>query len=107
MAFRTDEQPPLSTITNANQIVVVHNGKVEEIGTHEGLLAKNGRYANMWSKQIRAEEKMKKLGIPEGTATEFSSGYNTPRTPADPESSSKPIITMAGAPYTGQGGNEE
>jgi len=45
----------LSTVTNADQILVLHSGKVAEAGTHEELLALKGRYANMWKKQIRAE----------------------------------------------------
>lgn len=45
----------LSTITNADQILVLHDGSVHERGTHEELLAKKGRYYNMWRKQIRAE----------------------------------------------------
>ncbi|KFX93259.1 hypothetical protein V490_04938 [Pseudogymnoascus sp. VKM F-3557] len=45
----------LSTITSADQILVLHEGSVYERGTHEQLLAKKGRYYNMWRKQIRAE----------------------------------------------------
>jgi ABC-type multidrug transport system ATPase subunit len=46
----------LSTITAADQILVLHQGAVAESGTHEELLAKKGRYASMWKKQIRAEQ---------------------------------------------------
>lgn len=45
----------LSTITHADQILVLHKGKVVERGTHEDLLEKNGHYASMWKKQIRAQ----------------------------------------------------
>ncbi|KAK7178845.1 hypothetical protein DPSP01_000953 [Paraphaeosphaeria sporulosa] len=45
----------LSTITHADQILVLHRGKVAERGTHEDLLEKNGHYAAMWKKQIRAQ----------------------------------------------------
>jgi ABC-type glutathione transport system ATPase component len=45
----------LSTVTSADQILVLHAGKVAEAGTHHELLAMKGRYANMWKKQIRAE----------------------------------------------------
>ena len=45
----------LSTITHANQIIVLHNGTIAERGTHEELLALNGRYASMWDKHCRAE----------------------------------------------------
>jgi len=46
----------LSTITTADQILVLHAGKVAESGTHDELLAMQGRYASMWRKQIRAQE---------------------------------------------------
>jgi hypothetical protein len=45
----------LSTVTSADQILVLHAGKVAEAGSHLELLAMKGRYANMWRKQIRAE----------------------------------------------------
>jgi ABC-type transport system involved in Fe-S cluster assembly fused permease/ATPase subunit len=45
----------LSTITHADQILVLHKGRVQERGTHEELLERNGHYAAMWKKQIRAQ----------------------------------------------------
>lgn len=45
----------LSTITMCDQILVLHEGKVAESGTHLELLAKKGRYAGMWRKQVRAQ----------------------------------------------------
>ena len=39
----------LSIIKNADQILVVADGKVAESGTHEQLLALGGKYAAMWS----------------------------------------------------------
>ena len=38
----------LSTIQNADMILVFDNGKIIERGTHEELLAANGKYASMW-----------------------------------------------------------
>ena len=37
----------LSTIQHAHKIVVMHEGKIVETGTHEILLSKNGYYAKM------------------------------------------------------------
>ena len=38
----------LNTITNADQILYIDNGAIEERGTHAELLAKGGSYARMW-----------------------------------------------------------
>ncbi len=41
----------LNTIRNANQILVIKNGQIVESGTHDQLIAANGEYALMVSKQ--------------------------------------------------------
>jgi ATP-binding cassette subfamily B protein len=43
-----------STVRMADLIVVLHRGRVEEIGTHEALLAAGGRYAELFELQARA-----------------------------------------------------
>lgn len=48
----------LSTIRSADRIVVMQEGKICEIGTHEQLLAKNGLYATLYRTQFRAEEEV-------------------------------------------------
>ncbi|MGR3838209.1 MAG: ABCB family ABC transporter ATP-binding protein/permease [Cognatishimia sp.] len=42
----------LSTIAEADQIVVLEQGEVVERGRHEELLAKSGRYAQLWDRQL-------------------------------------------------------
>ena len=44
----------LSIVKNADQILVVSDGKIAEAGTHDELLAKGGKYAAMWN----AEQKI-------------------------------------------------
>jgi ATP-binding cassette, subfamily B, heavy metal transporter len=41
----------LSTVVDARRIVVLHEGRVAESGTHDELLARGGRYAQMWRLQ--------------------------------------------------------
>jgi len=46
----------LSTIADADQIIVLEAGRIVETGTHEALLARQGRYAQMWERQSAEEE---------------------------------------------------
>lgn len=41
----------LATVKNMDKIVVLKDGKIEEIGTHNQLIEKNGFYAKLWSYQ--------------------------------------------------------
>ena len=42
----------LSTIADADRIIVLENGSIVEIGRHEALLSKRGRYHSLWTKQL-------------------------------------------------------
>ena len=46
----------LSTVVDADKIVVLVNGRVEEEGTHAELLSNDGRYASMWHRQAAEED---------------------------------------------------
>ena len=46
----------LSTVVNADNIIVLNNGKVAESGSHEHLLQAHGLYENMWKRQLEKEE---------------------------------------------------
>ena len=45
-----------NTIQNADQIIVLNDGKIEEMGTHDMLLKKQGHYYAMVQEQQKAKE---------------------------------------------------
>jgi ATP-binding cassette subfamily B protein len=45
----------VSTIQNADEIVVLHGGEIAERGTHTELLAMNGHYTELYNKQLIEE----------------------------------------------------
>ncbi len=49
----------LSTIQKADQIVVMHNWRITEIGNHDSLLKKNGRYAKLLESQLPVNVNLK------------------------------------------------
>ncbi|EJF90649.1 ABCB family ABC transporter ATP-binding protein/permease [Bartonella tamiae] len=54
----------LSTVVNADEILVLKQGRIIERGKHDVLLKKSGLYASMWNKQlevIKAEEKLRQM----------------------------------------------
>ena len=47
----------LSTVVDADEIVVLDAGRVRERGTHAALLARRGLYAEMWTRQLSEQER--------------------------------------------------
>jgi ATP-binding cassette subfamily B protein len=63
----------LSTIVNADEILVLDKGLVVERGTHDKLLARDGVYAALWSRQREAEaaeDKLLRAELSEGLGAE-------------------------------------
>ena len=59
----------LSTVIDADEIIVLDNGRIAERGHHAALLAQNGLYAAMWASQrdaALAEEAEREIeGVPD------------------------------------------
>jgi ABC-type transport system involved in Fe-S cluster assembly fused permease/ATPase subunit len=46
----------LSTVADADQIIVLEDGRIAEQGTHQQLLARKGRYYSLWQRQASEQE---------------------------------------------------
>lgn len=57
----------LSTVMNADKIAVLDGGKVVEEGTHEQLVAENGKYAALVSRQIKIDKNRLNADQPSAT----------------------------------------
>ena len=42
----------LSTLIHADQIVLMHNSRIDSVGTHEELMAQSGRYYALYQQQF-------------------------------------------------------
>src|SRR5208283_590952 len=54
----------LSTVQRADNIIVMHKGKLREMGTHQELLAKRGLYWKLYQLQYKDQE----LAVPATTS---------------------------------------
>ena len=52
----------LSTIRTADRILVIDDGKIKEMGTHQELLRLRGAYYNLYTNQFQEEQAMEILG---------------------------------------------
>ncbi|TCT05411.1 ATP-binding cassette subfamily B protein [Tepidamorphus gemmatus] len=62
----------LSTVVDADEIIVLERGRIVEKGHHADLLAKGGIYAGMWNRQREAAEAAERL---RRTVEEDAEGY--------------------------------
>jgi ATP-binding cassette subfamily B protein len=61
----------LSTVQNADKIIVMHKGKVREMGTHQQLLAQRGIYYKLYQLQYKDQEipaALEGTPVPSGSA---------------------------------------
>lgn len=49
----------LSTVMNADRIIVISDGRIVEQGCHDDLISADGKYASLWSKQVFTKSKEK------------------------------------------------
>ncbi|MGB3615982.1 MAG: hypothetical protein WBA10_19475, partial [Elainellaceae cyanobacterium] len=59
----------LSTVTQANQVLVIQQGKIVERGSHSELVARQGIYANLYALQLGGEL---------GASAALMAGYTAP-----------------------------
>ncbi|WP_127090358.1 ABCB family ABC transporter ATP-binding protein/permease [Aquabacter cavernae] len=79
----------LSTVVNADRIIVLAKGRIAEQGTHGELLELNGVYAALWQRQREADdarERLRAAGEEESASEkrEVSAGSATNRTLPEP-----------------------
>ncbi|MEQ8229622.1 MAG: ABC transporter ATP-binding protein/permease [Rhodospirillales bacterium] len=56
----------LSTVVDADEILVLETGRIVERGNHEALLQMGGRYADMWARQQQQEQARETLAGEDG-----------------------------------------
>ncbi|MBI4552231.1 MAG: ABC transporter ATP-binding protein [Candidatus Latescibacteria bacterium] len=54
----------LSTVQNADQIIVLHKGQIQEVGTHQALLQRGGIYYKLYQLQYKDQEIRSETAMP-------------------------------------------
>ena len=80
----------LSTVVDADRIIVLDQGRVVEQGTHAALLAAGGRYARMWARQQSEPESADDAGAGQIDAPHAPEGNTGERELAVSEPSREP-----------------
>ncbi|HEV2246994.1 MAG TPA: ABC transporter ATP-binding protein, partial [Terriglobia bacterium] len=63
----------LSTIQNASKILVIHKGRLREVGTHQELLRLQGIYYKLYQLQYKDQELLASAGPARGSCPEIAS----------------------------------
>ncbi len=68
----------LSTVVNADEILVLDHGEIVERGSHAALLAQHGLYAGMWNRQneVRRAEEILRRAAPTAAHVELDGEAN-------------------------------
>ncbi|MDR1060503.1 MAG: ATP-binding cassette domain-containing protein, partial [Clostridiales bacterium] len=104
----------ISSVKNADCILLLHGGAIAERGTHAELIAKNGRYRDLWKIQTGvaelagdiadlasgAAELAGDMADPGGCGAELTGAANPtdPATPANPARTANPVSSADPAP---------
>ncbi|WP_459193557.1 ABC transporter ATP-binding protein [Halosimplex sp. J119] len=75
----------LSTVRDADTIVVVDDGRVVEQGTHEELLDRDGLYADLWKVQVGDLDAVSEAFLERARAADHVEGDEPPEPVADGE----------------------
>ncbi|RGP73348.1 vacuolar membrane hmt1 [Fusarium longipes] len=84
----------LSTIMNADRIIVVEDGKILEQGNHDQLIVAGGRYADLWSKQVFVRSKDEDKDASSGQAG-FVNDLSSEQTRVELSKVNKPAATAS------------